>query len=191
MEISNNDFAEASARDSLFAHAGTAPSRTDLLDVIRRLPTKEELRRVFQGLDASTLRIAMRSMKKHLSTAVEVPSGKPREGKPSSSKASTIEALSKRPPGEQSGRSYSAARRASGDAEPSSEPEWDQVAAATSAACAICDLHKRHARLARKACEHWEKLSWQVRTDMLSILLGYEKTLKRMVSVFERLSNQP
>jgi hypothetical protein len=158
MEIPNDDLARASIRNSILPGVEAVPSRSALLNVLRRFPTKAELSRVFRGLTHEALRAevraAARSLEEHLSVSSELEEGP------------------------------SASRFTGSNAEGAGASEPGQGAGAMSAAQAICDLHEKQVGLAKKASEHWEQLNKEVRTDVLDILLGYEKALKRMISAF-------
>ena len=181
MEIPDDDLAQESIHAAIWENdhspAPTAPSRSDLFDVLRRLPTREELSRVFRDLSPEELRVALRSMKENLSSfdlGDDVLSGRPT----SNNRVSGSE------PGESSPIELSANKE---EQKGPSASEQSRNAVAASMAQAICEVHKKPVRLARKTSENWGRLSRQVRTDVLKILLAYESTLKQMVRAFDDL----
>lgn len=168
MEIPSDASFREDLHSGTFLQSGTflstemGPSRSDLLEVIERLPTKKKLRRVFQCLDTETQWVALRSMEKHFGITLKPSSGQSPDVRPDEK------------------RSADGDDEAT-DADSSGEP---RSAAAVSMAEAVHNVHEKPIQLAEKTSEHWERLSKQARTDVLDTLLGYEKALEQMINMF-------
>lgn len=177
MEIPDDNVAQesirAAVRDNDLPRAATAPSRSDLFEVLRRLPTRAELSRVFRGLGPETLRVAVRSMKENLS-AFDLGDDVLPDNEPTNNELSRDEPTDLPADRDAEGRGPNAS-------------EQSRNVAAASMARAICEIHEKPVRLAKKTSKHWDRLNREVRTDVLRILLAYEATLSQMISTFDDL----